>query len=324
MSETPKDPIGYADTSGQFKRKASTFRSWISSEPGAEFPPEKSRYVLYINYGCPWAHRANLVRSLKGLEDIIEVVVMSFKMSPEGWMYDGSLGTAAKDPYYGFTRHRDLYIKADPDFSGRYTVPTLWDKKRETIVNNESSEIIRMFYSAFDSLLPAERQEANKPSGGLLPPALKSDIDTFNEWTYDMLNNGVYKAGFAGTQDAYEENVVRVFEGLDRLEAHIAQGKGPYLFGEHITEADIRVYPTIVRFDMAYHTIFKCNLKMIRHDYPGIHKWLRVLYWDQSEETRGAFGSTTYPEHIKRGYVGAVKANIVPKGPLPHVLPLDA
>lgn len=217
-------------------------------------------------------------------------------------IYDGSLGTAPKDPYYGFTRHRDLYTKADPNFSGRYTVPTLWDKKRETIVNNESSEIIRMFYSAFDPLLPAALQEANKPSGGLLPPALKSDIDTLNDWTYDMLNNGVYKAGFAGTQAAYEEHVVRVFEGLDRLETHIAdnaaQGKGPYLVGEHITEADIRVYPTIVRFDMAYHTLFKCNLKMIRHDYPGIHKWLRVLYWDEGEETRGAFRSTTYADHV--------------------------
>lgn len=213
------------------------------------------------------------------------------------------MGTASQDPYYGFTRHRDLYLKADPDFNGRYTVPTLWDKKRETIVNNESSEIIRMFYSAFDEFLPEVLQEKNKPDGGLLPSSLQPEIEIFNEWTYDILNNGVYKAGFAGTQAAYDEHVVRVFEGLDRLEKHLAdnaaQNRGPYMFGKHITEADIRMYPTIVRFDMAYYTIFKCNLGMIRIDYPYTHKWLRTLYWgDESGETRGAFRSTTYPEHV--------------------------
>jgi len=217
-------------------------------------------------------------------------------------IYDGLLGSAPKDPYYGFTRHRDLYLKADPGYKGRFTVPTLWDKKRETIVNNESSEIIRMFYDAFDELLPKGLQEKNKADGGLLPSSLQSEIETFNEWTYDMLNNGVYKAGFAGTQAAYDEHVVRVFEGLDRLEKHLSdnasQGKGPYMFGKYITEADIRVFPTIVRFDMAYFTIFKCNLGMIRVDYPHIHQWLREVYWDETSETRGAFKSTTYPDHV--------------------------
>jgi len=160
-----------------------------------------------------------------------------------------------------------------------------------------------MFYSAFDEFLPEDLQEKNKADSGLLPSSLQPEIETFNEWTYDILNNGVYKAGFAGTQAAYDEHVIRVFEGLDRLEKHLAnnasQNKGPYMFGKHITEADIRMYPTIVRFDMAYYTIFKCNLGMIRIDYPHIHKWLRILYWgDESGETRGAFRSTTYPEHV--------------------------
>jgi putative glutathione S-transferase len=231
---------------------------------------------------------------LKGLEDIIELVVMDYIMFPEGWGYSGRDGTAEKDPFYGFTRHRQLYEKAEPGYEGRVLVPTLWDKKNETIVNNESSEIIRMFYTEFDDLLPEKFREQSHPAGGYYPESLKEQIDQFNEWVYDTINNGVYKCGFASSQEAYDKNIDILFESLDRVEARLEKSDGPFLFGKHLTEADIRLYPSIARFDVAYHTIFKCNLKMIRHDYPRIDKWYRNIYYDEGEETRGgAFKKAT-------------------------------
>lgn len=274
------------------RRKDSIFRSFISRSADAEFPAEKDRYVLYISLGCPWAHRTNIVRTLKGLEDIVQLVKVGSSLGTVLWEFNGLDGSDEKEPLYGFKYLKDLYLKADPEYNGRYTVPTLWDKKTERIVNNESSEIIRMFYTEFDDLLPAERREDGPR--GLYPEHLRGEIDAMNEWVYHQLNNGVYKSGFATTQEAYDSNVYTVFEALDRIEKHLGEfGHQPYLFGEHITEADIRLYPTIVRFDAAYHTIFKCNLRTVRHDYPRIHRWLRLLYWDESEKTRGAFKKTT-------------------------------
>ena len=235
-------------------------------------------------------------------------------------MYDGSGGSEPKNPLYGFTKHSQLYFKANPNYEGRYLVPTLWDKKRETIVNNESSEIIRMFYSTFDAFVDHSRRESVR---AMLPDGKRAEIEAMNEWVYDTINNGVYKTGFASTQKAYNESVRKLFESLDRIEAHLETNGSKYLLGDHITEADVRLYPTIVRFDVAYHTLFKCNLKMIRHDYPRLHTWLRTLYWDRTEETNGgAFADTTHWEPIKGGYTYALKQEIVPAGPAVEILPL--
>lgn len=290
----------HADTDGQFRRKDSVFRSFVSRSSSAEFPAEKDRYVLYINYGCPWAHRANVVRSLKGLESVIQVVITDPTLSKDGWFFSGHFGSDEKDPLYGFKYLKELYFKANPEYSGRYTVPTLWDKKKETIVNNESSEIIRMLYTEFDEFIPEKLREVNKPGGGLYPEQLRNEIDEMNEWVYNTVNNGVYKTGFATTQKAYEDNLYPLFKSLDRLEEHLGQpGHQPYLFGEHITEADIRLYTTIARFDVAYYLIFKCNLKMIRHDFPRLDLWYRRLYWDESDRTNGgAFKKTTYFDQV--------------------------
>ncbi|KAI0089719.1 glutathione S-transferase [Irpex rosettiformis] len=323
----PKKSIHeFADKDGQFRRQVSSFRSRVSADPNAEFPAEADRYVLYITLGCPWAHRANLVRSLKGLEDIIQLVVMDYTLTEEGWVYTGVDGTAPCDPLYGFTRHKDLYLKADPSFVGRYTVPVLWDKKRETIVNNESSEIIRMFFTAFDHLLPPERRESAHGFGGYYPEGpLRGQIDELNDWVYNTVNNGVYKTGFASTQEAYENHLYPLFASLDRLEALLKDsaegGKGPFLFGNHITEADIRLYTTIARFDVGYFTLFKCNLKMIRYEYPHLDKWYRRLYWDDTALTRGAFKKTTNFDHIIKGYAAALKHKTYPRGPIPYILP---
>lgn len=206
----------------------------------------------------------------------------------------------------------------------------LWDKKADTIVNNESSEIIRMFYSEFDDLLPEHLREITKEKsgGGLLPESLRQDIDEMNDWVYDTVNNGVYKTGFATIQEAYDVNLDALFASLDRLEGILAQDGRPYLLGDHITEADIRLYTTMIRFDVAYHPVFMCNRKMIRHDYPKLYLWLRRLYWDREEEgeARGAFYKSTVPFLGLYGRTYAMARNrvvfkdsgplIVPAGPL--------
>ncbi|KAF2179399.1 glutathione S-transferase [Zopfia rhizophila CBS 207.26] len=324
-----KDWRDVTDANGKFNRKPSAFRSFISADPSSPFPAEKDRYVLYINLGCPWAHRTNIVRSLKGLEDVIQLVILD-GMDPEnGWCWTGEAkdGAEKKDPLYGFSFLRDLYEKAEPGYigkGGRFLVPCLWDKKKETIVSNESSEIIRMFYTEFDAFIPEQLRESSKGQKGLFPEHLRNDIEGMNTWVYDNINNGVYKTGFATSQAAYEENVFPLFKSLDRLEKHLGEpGHSPYLFGDHITEADIRLYPTLIRFDIAYHTIFKCNLKMIRHDYPRLNEWLKRLYWDESERTNGgAFKKTVLFRIYKWAYTKATKGQVVPVGPEVDIEPL--
>lgn len=234
---------------------------------------------------------------LKGLTDVIQIIVTDYELGPNGWFFSGRYGTEPIDPLYGFKFLKELYFKADPNYNARFTVPCLWDKKKETIVNNESSEIIRMLYTEFDAFVPTDRTEIARP---LFPKDLQPEIESMNDWVYNNLNNGVYKTGFAATQEAYEEHLFPVFASLDRLEEHLSQrGHSPYLFGDQITEADIRLYPTIARFDAAYFTCFKCNLKMIRYEYPKIQAWYQRLYWDTGDATNGgAFGKTTYFDQV--------------------------
>ncbi|KAF2167568.1 hypothetical protein M409DRAFT_22373 [Zasmidium cellare ATCC 36951] len=325
----------HADEDGHFRRKESTFQNWISKDAGSLYPAERDRYVLYVNYACPWAHRTIIVRALKSLEDAIQMVPLGCDLTAGGWTFNGAIpgqhGSLDRDPVYGFTKLKELYLLANPEYTGRFRVPCLFDKKTMTIVNNESSEIIRMLYTEFDDLIDAKFKEESKGAAGLYPKHLSSAIDEMNEWVYDTVNNGVYKCGFATTQAAFDTNVEPLFDSLDRLEKHLSTpDHQPFLFGKHITEADIRLYTTLIRFDWAYHTIFNLNLKFIRHDYPNLHLWLRRLYWDDTEITRGVFRSTTNFEAHRWGYASArglaMRGEgkddvviIIPRGPKPDI-----
>ncbi|KAF8450122.1 glutathione S-transferase [Terfezia claveryi] len=322
MAETKPTITEWADKkTGEYNRKASTFRSFVSREPGAQFPPEKGRYHLYVSYACPWAHRTLIVRELKGLQDIISFSAVHPHMTEGGWHFptptDNLPGlNAIPDPLYNFKRLSDLYFRTNSNFEGRYTVPVLWDKKNETIVNNESSEIIRMLYTEFDDFVDEEYKGVEFLRGR------KGEVDEMNAWVYDGINNGVYKSGFATAQEPYDKAVKDVFESLDRVEQILTNSPGPYLLGEELTEADIRLYVTIIRFDIVYVQHFKCNIRDIRSGYPRIHNWLRHLYWDIP-----AFRNTTEFNHIKTHYfLSHPQINphgIIPMGPLPHIFPKD-
>ncbi|KAH8912184.1 hypothetical protein BR93DRAFT_933238 [Coniochaeta sp. PMI_546] len=320
------DWVKPGDKSGEFKRQQSSFRNFVSKKPGAEFPAEKGRYHLYISYACPWATRTIIARKLKGLEDIISFSSVHWHMGEKGWRFatpedtDAAGENVVPDPVQGhesFTHLRNLYFQSDPDYSGRFTVPVLYDKIQQKIVNNESSEILRMFETEFDDIIAPEYRSVD-----LYPAALREEIDATHEWQYDKINNGVYKSGFATTQEAYERNVIALFEALDRVEEHLATKPGPYWFGESITEVDVRLYPTIIRFDPVYVQHFKCNIRDIRSGYPATHRWLRHLYWNVP-----AFKETTNFLHIKNHYTKShAQINqyaITPVGPLPDILPLE-
>ena len=260
-------------TGGKFVRSTAGFRNWITADGSAGptgeggFEAEAGRYHLYVSLACPWAHRTLIFRKLKGLTDLIDISVVHPDMLSDGWTFETDDDGATGDTLYGLPFARDIYTRADPGVSGRVTVPILWDKQRQTIVSNESSEIIRMFNTAFNDL-----------TGNTLdfyPMALRSEIDQINKRVYEPINNGVYKSGFATTQGAYDTAVTTLFAALDDMEALL--GTRRYLAGDQITEADWRLFTTLVRFDPVYHLHFKCNRKRLV-DYPNLWAYTRELY----------------------------------------------
>ncbi|MFJ5258376.1 glutathione S-transferase family protein [Pseudomonas sp. NPDC088414] len=292
---------------GAFQREQAQRRNWVTTDgqpgPSGEggFAAEAGRYHLYVSLACPWAHRTLILRKLKGLESLIDVSVVSWLMLENGWTFDKALGsTGDKLDHFDFMHQR--YTADARDYTGRVTVPVLWDKKLKRIVSNESAEIIRMFNSAFDGLTGNELD--------FYPAPLRGEIDALNERIYPAVNNGVYRAGFATSQQAYEEAFDEVFAELDHLERVLDANR--YLTGEYLTEADVRLFTTMIRFDAVYHGHFKCNLRRIA-DYPNLSNWLRELYqWPGIAETVDF-------QHIKNHYYGSHKTinptGIVPKGP---------
>lgn len=292
-----------ASTGGRFKREDAAFRNWITKDGTAGpsgtdgFKAEADRYHLYVSYACPWAHRTLIFRELKGLEAFFPVSAVEPLMLENGWEF------AEPDPVNGAAYAWHLYRKAKPDYTGRTTVPILWDKKRQTIVSNESSEIIRMFNEAFNHL-----------TGNTLdfyPQDLRSQIDAINAHIYDTVNNGVYKSGFATTQAAYEDAVIPLFDALDGLEKTLSTSR--YLLGDRLTEADWRLFTTLIRFDPVYVGHFKCNIRRIS-DYPHLHAYMRELY-----QMPGIAG-TVKMDVIKAHYYGSHDtinpSGVIPAGPL--------
>ncbi|MEL4888261.1 glutathione S-transferase family protein [Pectobacterium betavasculorum] len=260
-------------TGGHFKRSESVFRNWVTPDgaPGLTgkggFPAQPGRYHLYVSLACPWAHRTLLMRQLKGLEDHIAVSVVHPLMLDHGWTFGTDFEAATGDSLYQHEFLYQLYLHAKPDYSGRVTVPVLWDTEQHTIVSNESADIIRMLNSAFDGV--------GATAGDYYPEALRTQIDELNSWIYDKVNNGVYKAGFATTQSAYDESATTVFAALSDLETILAKQR--YLTGEQLTEADLRLWTTLIRFDPVYHTHFKCD-KYRLSDYPNLFGFLSDIY----------------------------------------------
>ena len=278
-------------TGGRFQRTTTSWRNWVTpdGQPGPSgkggFAAQSGRYHLYVSYACPWAHRALIYRAIKGLGPHIDVSVVHPDMLADGWTFSTEFEGATGDRLFGLPFLRDIYLRADPNASGRVTVPILWDKAQNTIVSNESAEIIRMLNSAFDGL--------TGNTDDYYPADLAPQIEEWSTLIYDRVNNGVYKAGFATSQQAYDEAIFPLFDTLDRLEAHLAQNR--YLCGARVTEADWRLLTTLLRFDPVYHTHFKCNRKWLR-EYPNLWGWTRELYqWPGIAET-------THFDHIVRHY----------------------
>jgi len=293
---------------GRFLRRESQFRSWVTADgapgPSGEggFRAAPGRYHLYVSLSCPWAHRTFIFRKLKGLEGIVSASVSNWDNLAEGWTFAPGPGVIP-DTVNGVRYLHEVYTKAQPTYTGRVTVPVLWDRERRHIVNNESSEIIRMFNSAFDG--------AGAAPGDYYPVELRPDIDAVNKRVYETLNNGVYRCGFATSQEAYDEAVVPLFETLDWMEERLAKRR--YLCGDRLTEADWRAFTTLVRFDSVYYSHFKCNLRRLA-DYPNLWAYTRDLY------QHPGVAETVDFDHIKRHYYGSQRrvnpTGIVPRGPI--------
>jgi glutathionyl-hydroquinone reductase len=292
---------------GRFVRPTTRFRNWVTEDGGpgptgeGGFAAARGRYHLYVALPCPWAHRTVIMRMLKGLEDVVSMSVLEPLYGPHGWRFGTSPGTVP-DSVNGASELAEIYLRADPRYTGRISVPALWDKERRTIVNNESAEIIRMLNGAFGRFTNARTD--------YYPPALREEIDRVNALVYENINNGVYRAGFATAQEAYEEAFRALFRVLDELERRLARQR--YLAGGDITEADWRLFTTLVRFDAVYYSHFKCNLRRII-DYPNLSNYLRDLY------QQAGVAATVNMDHIKRHYYGSQRhvnpTGIVPLGP---------
>ncbi|WP_115865648.1 glutathione S-transferase family protein [Halorussus litoreus] len=292
------------DEEGEFDRQESAFRDSVSADPDAEFPAEAGRYHLYVSYACPWAHRTLIVRSLLGLEDAISVSVVDPYREDDGWQFTSDKEGCTEDHVNGFDYLRETYVAADSDFTGRVTVPVLWDKERETIVNNESKEVMRMLDTEFGDV--AEREVT------LYPEGYRDEVDRLVEDIYEPINNGVYRTGFAETQAAYDRAVTELFDALDHYDDLLADQR--YLAGDRLTEADVAMFTTLVRFDEVYHTHFMCNRQFVR-EYDNLWPYLRDLY-----QTHG-FGETVQMDHITEHYYtthpDVSPKRIVPLGPDP-------
>jgi glutathionyl-hydroquinone reductase len=292
---------------GRFVRPTARFRNWVTQDGSPSptgvggFAAARGRYHLYVALPCPWAHRTVIMRMLKGLEDVVSMSVLEPLYGPHGWRFGTSPGTGP-DSVNGASELAEIYLRAGPRYTGRVSVPALWDKERRTIVNNESAEIIRMLNGAFGRFTNVRTD--------YYPPALREEIDRVNALVYENVNNGVYRAGFATAQEAYEEAFHAVFGALDELERRLSRQR--YLVGRDITEADWRLFTTLVRFDAVYYSHFKCNLRRII-DYPNLSNYLRDLY------QQGGVAATVNMDHIKRHYYGSQRhvnpTGIVPLGP---------
>lgn len=297
---------------GRFVRSEAQFRNWVTPDGAAGltgkagFKAEANRYHLYVSYACPWAHRTLIFRALKGLDTVISVSSVDWKMVENGWEFKTETGCA--DPLYQSDFMHQIYTKADANYSGRVTVPVLWDKQQQTIVSNKSADIIRMLNSAFD--------QVGATGQDYYPQALAAQIDALNVEIYHAINNGVYRAGFATTQEAYEEAVFPLFDSLDKLEQRLSTQR--YLLGNQLTEADWRLFTPLIRFDAVYVGHFKCNLKRLA-DYPNLSGWLKELYQIDGVKETVRF------DHIKNHYYQSHSminpTAIVPAGP---ILDLDS